>query len=116
MWINVVSIPTTFSRLTDFEQAYRTTDVLFLDQSLAAAPAWPACQSGEVGMGGKRMIGSRYSPATGKRRDQTYEVVAPYSETGSSRGWLLKNEKDSADEAIVSTADLENPEKWQRIG
>lgn len=61
------------------------------------------------------MIGSRYKRVADKGRGSVYEVVGPASEVGSSREWVLKNEKDAADEPIVSAAELENTKLWQRL-
>lgn len=61
------------------------------------------------------MIGSRYKRLGDKGRRGVYEVIGPASEIGSGRQWVLKNEKDEADEPIVSTAELEDPKVWQRL-
>ena len=47
------------------------------------------------------MIGSRYKRAGDKRRD-IYAVIGPASEIGSVREWVLRNEKNTADEVIVT--------------
>ena len=60
------------------------------------------------------MIGSRYRRAGDKRRD-TYAVVGPSSEIGSVREWVLRNERNAADEAIVTTTALEDRTLWERI-
>jgi hypothetical protein len=60
------------------------------------------------------MIGSRYK-RTGVKRAKTYAVIAPTSEIGSMREWILRNEKDQADELIVTARELENQEIWERL-
>jgi hypothetical protein len=60
------------------------------------------------------MIGSRYQRVDTKRPD-IYAVVGPSSEIGSMREWILRNEKNQADELIApsdgagESKDLEEP-------
>lgn len=60
------------------------------------------------------MIGSRYK-RLGNKRPDTYAVIAPSSEVGSMREWVLRNEKNQADELIVAATDLENQKLWERL-
>jgi len=64
--------------------------------------------------GGDDMIGSRYKRAGDTRRD-TYAVIGPASEIGSVREWVLRNEKNAADEVIVTTTALEDRKLWERL-
>jgi hypothetical protein len=61
------------------------------------------------------MIGSRYRRAGDKQRRDIYAVIGPSSEVGSLREWVLRNEKNAADEVIVTTAELENRKHWERL-
>jgi hypothetical protein len=60
------------------------------------------------------MIGSRYK-RLGNKRPDTYAVIGPSSEVGSMREWVLRNEKNQADELIVAATDLENQRLWERL-
>ena len=60
------------------------------------------------------MIGSRYKRAGDKRRD-IYAVIGPASEIGSVREWVLRNEKNAADEVIVTATALEDRKQWERL-
>lgn len=60
------------------------------------------------------MIGARYQRAGDKQR-RVYAVIGPASEIGSTREWVLRNEKKSDDEVIVATAELENAKRWERL-
>ncbi|HUL07241.1 MAG TPA: hypothetical protein VLV76_12975 [Candidatus Acidoferrum sp.] len=61
------------------------------------------------------MIGARYRRAGDKQRRDVYAVIGPASEIGSTREWVLRNEKKSDDEVIVATAELENAKRWERL-
>jgi len=61
------------------------------------------------------MIGSRYQRAGDKQRRDIYAVIGPASEIGSAREWVLRNEKNAADDVIVAAADLENRKLWERL-
>jgi hypothetical protein len=59
-------------------------------------------------------VGSRYKRTGDKRRD-TYAVIGPASEIGSVREWVLRNEKNAADEVIVTATALEDRKLWERL-
>jgi len=61
------------------------------------------------------MIGSRYKRVGDSRHAGTYAVIGPSSEIGSVREWVLRNEKNAADELVVKATDLDNPKIWQRL-
>ena len=61
------------------------------------------------------MVGSRYRRAGDTQRRDIYAVIGPSSEVGSVREWVLRNEKNAADEVIVTTADLENGKRWEPL-
>jgi hypothetical protein len=61
------------------------------------------------------MIGSRYKRVGDKRRPVTYAVIGPSSEIGSVREWILRNEKNQADEVMVAATELENQKIWERL-
>jgi hypothetical protein len=61
------------------------------------------------------MIGSRYKRVGDKRRPDTYAVIGPSSEIGSVREWILRNEKNQADELMVAATELENQKIWERL-
>jgi len=60
------------------------------------------------------MIGSRYKRAGDKRHD-IYAVIGPSSEIGGVREWVLRNEKNAADEVIVTATALEDRTLWERL-
>jgi hypothetical protein len=61
------------------------------------------------------MIGSRYKRAGAKARPDIYAVIGPASEIGSVRDWVLRNEKNAADEVIVRGPELEDRKLWERL-
>jgi hypothetical protein len=61
------------------------------------------------------MIGSRYKRAGDTRHTGTYAVIGPASEIGSVREWVLRNEKNQADELVVKATDLDNQKLWERL-
>jgi len=61
------------------------------------------------------MVGSRYRRAGDTQRRDIYAVIGPSSEVGSVREWVLRNEKNAADEVIATTADLENGKRWEPL-
>jgi len=61
------------------------------------------------------MIGSRYKRVSDPQHTRSYAVIGPSSETGSVREWVLRNEKNQADELIVKATDLDNQKIWKRL-